>query len=185
MTRIRLADKQEMPPDIAEMCEQVAQLTGDATALRALAHRPDILRPFASFYWQLQTEGRLSRKMVELIRLSVAQINQCKSCLGGRYQDAYDQGLTEAMVEALPEAESSELFTEAEKAAIAYAQKMATNHFDIGDTDFARLYRHFSEEEVVEICMDVAQFIGVGRMFAVIDATNTTCAVSPEQVRAA
>lgn len=177
MTRIRLAERQEMTEEVAAMCDQVEQLTGDSTALRALAHRPDILQPFAAFYWALQTEGRLSRKLVELIRLAVAQINQCKSCLGGRYQDAYDQGLTEAMIEALPNADASELFTDAERAAIAYAQKMASNHFDVGDEDFTRLYQHFSEEEVVEICMDVAQFIGVGRMFAVIDATNTVCAV--------
>lgn len=181
MTRIRLTEREEMTDEVAAMCDQVEQLTGDSTALRALAHRPDILKPFAQFYWALQTEGHLSRKMVELIRLAVAQINQCKSCLGGRYQDAYDQGLTESMVNALPQAETSELFSDAERAAIAYAQRMASNHFDVGDEDFARLYRHFSEEEVVEICMDVAQFIGVGRMFAVIDATNTACTIAGAQ----
>ena len=129
MTRIRLAEREEMTEEVANMCDQVEQLTGDSTALRALAHRPDILKPFSQFYWALQTEGRLSRKMVELIRLAVAQINQCKSCLGGRYQDAYDQGLTEAMVNALPQAETSELFTDAERAAIAYAPENGQQPF--------------------------------------------------------
>jgi alkylhydroperoxidase family enzyme len=69
------------------------------------------------------------------------------------------------------------VFTEREKAAIAFAQKMARDHFSVGDEDFARLYKHFSEKEVVELGFDVAQFIGIGRLFAVIDATNTVCAI--------
>lgn len=177
MARIPLMQPEEMEPDIRELCAGIEQLTGDSTAMRAIAHRPDIVRRFVDFYWPLQTEGRLGRKLVELVRLSIAQINQCKSCLGGRYDDAFAEGLTEEMIEALPQAERSALFTAAEKAAIAYAQKMATDHYSVGDDDFARLYEHFDQATVVELCMCVAQFIGVGRMFAVLDATNTACAI--------
>ncbi len=82
MARIHLLELHEMEPDVAEMAKEM--MTGrngekDALALKALAHRPDILRSFFDFYGKLQTEGLLSRKLVELIRLSVAQVNQCSN----------------------------------------------------------------------------------------------------------
>jgi hypothetical protein len=47
----------------------------------------------------------------------------------------------------------------------------------VGDEDFARLYEYFTPQEVVELCMLVAQFIGIGRMFTVIDASNAGCKI--------
>jgi uncharacterized peroxidase-related enzyme len=184
MSRIPLATPEQMTPEIAALVAQVEEQTGDSSALRALAHRPDILGSFAQFYWALQTTGQLDRKLVELFRLAIAQINQCANCLAGRYQDSIDQGLTEEMIAALPGAESSDLFTDREKAAIVFAQKMAFDHYSVGDADFARLYEHFTVEEVVELNVCVAQFIGIGRMFSVIDAMNTACAVPGAQVPA-
>lgn len=177
MSRIRLLELSEMTPAMAEFVTNVEKMTGDSTAMRAVAHRPDIVDAFAPFYWKLQMEGLLDRKLIELVRLAIAQINQCMNCLGSRYQDSIDQGLTEEMVAALPNVERSLLFTDREKAAIVFAQKMASNHFSVGDEDFARLHKHFSEQEIVELGFDVAQFIGIGRLFAVIDATNTVCAI--------
>lgn len=184
MSRIRLLETGEMEQDIAEMCASIEESTGDSTAIRAIAHRPDIVRSFVQFYAPLQTQGLLSRKLLELVRLAIAQINQCKNCLESRYQDAIDEGLTEELISALPNVESSPLFSEREKKAIRYGQKMAANHFEVGDDDFVRLHRHFSEQELVELCMNVAQFVGIGRLFAVLDATNTACAI-PNTVGAA
>ncbi len=177
MSRIRLLEKSEMDAEMASIVTQVDEMTGDATAMRAIAHRPDIVQAFMPFYRYLQMDGLLDRKLVELVRLSVAQINQCKNCLTSRYQDSIDEGLTDEMIEALPVAENSDLFSDREKAAIAFAQKMASDHFSVGDEDFVRLHKHFSEKEIVELNFDVAQFIGIGRMFAVLDATNTVCAI--------
>lgn len=177
MSRIPLMELDAMSPEMAAIVTRVGELTGDWTGMRAVAHRPDIIEAFAGFYGKLQFEGQLDRKLVELVRLSIAQINRCANCLGSRYQDSIEQGLTEEMVGALPSAETSPLFTEREKAAIAFGQKMAFDHYSVGDEDFARLYRSFSVEEVVELGFDVAMFVGIGRLFAVFDATNTHCTV--------
>lgn len=177
MSRIRLLELSEMQPQMAGIVDKVTEMTGDSTAMRAVAHRPDIVEAFGQFYWTLQMEGLLDRKLVELVRLAVAQINQCKNCLNSRYQDSIDEGLTEELVAALPNVETSPLFTDREKAAIVFAQKMASDHYSVGDEDFIRLHQYFSEKEIVELGFDVAQFIGIGRLFAVLDATNTVCAI--------
>lgn len=183
MARIRLAEAHEMEPDVAEMISNIEKMTGDSTAMRVLAHRPEMLRSFVQFYWPLQTEGLLSRKLVELMRLAIAQINQCANCLAGRYEDSFEEGLTEELIAKLPVAETTPEFSEREKAAIRFAQKMASDHWSVDDDDFARLHASFTEHEVVELNMLVAQFIGIGRMFAVIDAMNTACAI-PNRVAA-
>jgi AhpD family alkylhydroperoxidase len=177
VSRISLLETSEMDPEMADIVRNVEKMTGDRTAMRAIAHRPDIVKSFGPFYWTLQMEGMLDRKLIELVRLSIAQINRCKNCLGSRYQDSIDEGMTEEMVDALPNAETSPLFTDREKAAIAFGQKMASDHHQVGDGDFIRLRRYFSEKEIVELGFDVAQFIGIGRLFAVLDATNTVCAL--------
>lgn len=177
MSRIRLLELPEMEPQMAEIVNNINKMTGDSTGMRAVAHRPDIIEAFAPFYYTLQMEGLLDRKLIELVRLAIAQINQCKNCLNARFQDSIDEGLTEELVAALPNVETSPLFTDREKAAIVFAQKMAYDHYSVGDEDFIRLHKYFSEKEIVELGFDVAQFIGIGRLFAVLDATNTVCTI--------
>jgi AhpD family alkylhydroperoxidase len=183
MSRIRLLELSEMTPEMADIVTNVGQMTGDFTGMRAVAHRPDIIQAFAPFYWKLQMEGLLDRKLIELVRLGIAQLNRCKNCLGSRYQDSIQQGLTEEMVAALPQVETSPLFTDREKAAIVFGQRMASDHHGVGDADFVRLHKYFTEEEIVELGFDVALFVGIGRLFAVLDATNTVCAIPAAAAR--
>jgi uncharacterized peroxidase-related enzyme len=175
MSRIPLAERDELDPGILDFIDQVEETTGDATAMRVLARRPEMVASFAEFYWPLQTTGLLNRKLVELTRLAVAQINQCPNCLAARYEDSFEDGLTEQLISQLPEADQTAEFSEREKAAIVVAQKMAKDHFSITDEDFERLYQHFSINEVVELNMLIAQFVGIGRMLAVVDAKNPVC----------
>jgi alkylhydroperoxidase family enzyme len=79
MSRIRLPQDHEIDPDVVQMIADSSAMVGPASSLslRALAHRPDIVKSFMEFYGKLQTQGLLSRKLVELIRLAAAQIHQC------------------------------------------------------------------------------------------------------------
>jgi len=175
MSRIPLAERSELDPRILDFIDQIEETTGDATAMRVLARRPEMILKYAEFYWPLQTTGLHNRKLVELVRLAVAQINRCPNCLAARYQDSFEDGLTEDLISQLPEVEQGREFSEREKAAVVFAQKMARDHWSVPDQDFERLYRHFTIDEVVELNMLVAQFVGIGRMLAVVDAKNPVC----------
>ena len=56
--------------------------------------------------------------------------------------------------------------SDAEKVAIRYGELFATNHLAIDDTIYDNLRKHFSEEEIVELSMTVAWFVGFGRLAA-------------------
>lgn len=84
-----------------------------------------------------------------------------------RYAGARQAGLTETKIAALDDPKS-DLFTPRERAALAFAELMATDHLKIDDAVFAELRRHFSEAEIVELGVSTALFVGLGRFNAVI-----------------
>ena len=65
-------------------------------------------------------------------------------------------GASEEKVQAVEKATSSELFSEAERAAIAYAEAMTITGQRVDDTLFARVRAVFDEDQIVELTAAVA-----------------------------
>jgi alkylhydroperoxidase family enzyme len=84
-----------------------------------------------------------------------------------RYAGARQAGLTEVKIAALDDL-ASDLFSPRERAALTFADLMATDHHTIDDAVFAELRRHFSEAEIVELGVSTALFVGFGRLNAVL-----------------
>jgi AhpD family alkylhydroperoxidase len=133
---------------------------------RLMANRPPLMEALSAFQHALRTERLLSDRLLELVRLRVAFWNQCRSCMAGRYQEGIDDGVTEALVCSLERPQEAEDLTPAERAAIAYADLMCTDHLAIDDDTFAGLREHFSEPEIVELAVNLAYGVGVGRFTA-------------------
>jgi AhpD family alkylhydroperoxidase len=110
--------------------------------------------------------GRLPRRLVELVRLRIAFHNQCRSCMAIRYKSAVDAGVTEDLVCSLERPYEAPDLTAAEKAALAYADRSATDHLAIDDAMFDELRLHFDEPQIVELGMYIAMCIGFGRLAA-------------------
>src|SRR5260370_17503379 len=77
MARITLIGPEAANPEVKEIYEKV--LRGKpGNVQKALAHRPEMLKNFLSFYASV---GRsLDRKLYELIYLRVSLINGCRYC---------------------------------------------------------------------------------------------------------
>lgn len=150
--------------------EQYAPLFGADAPLRVqiYAQRPPLAAKFLEFGRTLREERLLPDRLIELVRLRVAFRNQCRSCMAVRYEEGIADGLTEELVCSLEHPEEADDLTEAERAAIAFGDLMAANHLAIGDETFDRLREHFGEPEIVELCMNVALFVGFGRMGAAL-----------------
>jgi AhpD family alkylhydroperoxidase len=111
----------------------------------------------------------LPRRLLELVRLRIAFHNQCRSCMAIRYQSAMNNGLTEGLVCSLEKPHEAPDLTDAEKAAISYADLSANDHFSINDETFSNLRQYYTEAEIVELGMFIAFFIGYGRLGAAWD----------------
>ena len=62
----------------------------------------------------------------------------------------------------------SDLFSPRERAALTFAELMATDHQKVDDAVFAELQRHFSDAEIVELGVSTALFVGLGRFNAIL-----------------
>ena len=85
-----------------------------------------------------------------LVRTWPAMINQCTFCVDIAKAVAVYKHMTLEKFAALPAYRTSPLFSERERAALAYVEE-ATRLKHVGDATFAELRRHFNETEIVEI----------------------------------
>ncbi len=96
-------------------------------------------------------ELSLDRRLAELLRLRVAQLNPCPYCLILHTRVAGDFGIPPEAIAHLAGWRESTMFAPAEKVALAYCEGLTL--YDIAG--FARLHDelriHFSESEVAEI----------------------------------
>jgi AhpD family alkylhydroperoxidase len=149
--------------------DEYAPIFGADAPLRVqiYAQRPPLAQKFLEFGKTLRDERLLPDRLIELVRLRVAFWNQCRSCMAVRYEEGARDGVTEALVCSLERPQDAEGLTDAERAAIAFADRFATDHLSIDDATIDGLREHFSEPEIVELAMNVALFVGFGRMGAI------------------
>lgn len=154
--------------------DQVVALFGHDASLRhqVYAWNPAIAVPYVEFMTKLRTASILPPRLVELVRLRVAFHNQCRSCMAVRYSDGAEGGVTEELVCSLERPAAANDLAPAEKAAIGFADLFATDHLAIRDDTFATLREHFGEAEVMDLCFQVATFVGYGRMGATLDLVD-------------
>jgi alkylhydroperoxidase family enzyme len=70
---------------------------------------------------------------------------------------ALKEGLTPEQVTALADWQSCKLFSERQRALLAYTDAM-TREIDVADTVFAGVRKHFSERQTVELTMLIAAY---------------------------
>lgn len=166
MTRIRKLDPEDWDPELREMTQADSATPLEQGLMRMFAHKPGVARGLINFAGAMKAHRSLPERLVELVRLRVAFHNQCRSCMAIRYADAVNDGLTEDLVCSLETPMEAPDLTDAEKVAIRYGELMATNHLAIDDDLHEQLRQHFTEEQVVELGMTVAFFVGFGRLAA-------------------
>ena len=147
MARINLVQPDAANAEVKDIYEMT--LRGKpGNAQKALAHRPDMLKNFLSFYASV---GRsLDRKLYELIYIRVSLINGCHYCTQHHLASSKRVGLTQEDWAALQKGDYSR-YSEKEKAALAYVEKLTRSPHDISDADSANLKKHFSDPEIVDI----------------------------------
>jgi len=137
-----------------------------------LEHCPEMHDGLSTFSRSLRVNRTLPARLLELVRLRIAFHNQCRSCMAIRYQDALDDGLDEALVCSLEKPYEAEDITDAERAALRYADLFANNHLAIDEAVYADLRSWFSESEIVELGLNCALCVGIGRLAATWDVTD-------------
>src|ERR1700722_18481599 len=120
MARISLIAPESASPEVREIYEKT--LRGKpGNVQKALAHRPDMLKNFLTFYASV---GRsLDRKLYELIYLRVSLINGCRYCAQHHVAASKRVGLGPQDWKDL-QAGNYSSYSEKERAALVYVEKV-------------------------------------------------------------
>jgi alkylhydroperoxidase family enzyme len=149
--RISYVPLEEMTPEMqAEMerCAREGTPRPESSAIRA--HVPAAFWFFAESWQNLFRDGVLDHDIKELCRVYISRSVKCEYCGNQRSEKGRALGLVEGQYDDLLNFETSEVYDERQKAALAYAEAIAW-HLDTDDDFWERMYRHFTEPELVEL----------------------------------
>jgi alkylhydroperoxidase family enzyme len=91
----------------------------------------------------------------EVVRLRGATAHNCRLCKSLREGHALDAGGSESMYEDIEHYESSELLTDAQKAALRYTDALIWSPARISPAVASGVREHFSQEQARELTLDV------------------------------
>ncbi|MGE3692595.1 MAG: carboxymuconolactone decarboxylase family protein [Novosphingobium sp.] len=174
MTRLKSLPLDQWDPELRAMT-QIDTAPMSETQRKILGvyvQAPRLAKAFFNFEPEFWAGFTLRRRLLEMMRLRIAFHNQCRSCMAMRFEPALKDGLTEDLVCSLEQPYEAPDLTEAEKAALRFADHFATNHLAIDDAFVDGLRQHFTEEEIVEISLLCAFCTGFGRFAAVYAAVE-------------
>jgi alkylhydroperoxidase family enzyme len=119
------------------------------------ARLPAAFGLFYSKVSQLDKKLTLPPETILLIRVQVARINVCLFCMDIARSFTIKSSMNEAKFDALDQYRTSDLFTDAERAALDYVTEL-TKDKKVNPEIFARLASYYSEREICEIVWLVA-----------------------------
>ncbi|MBS1529556.1 MAG: carboxymuconolactone decarboxylase family protein [Bacteroidetes bacterium] len=101
-------------------------------------------------------KSRIEKHLLDLISFRVSQINGCAYCLDMHSKDLRAMGETEQRLYMLNAWRESPVYTDRERAAFAWAEAVNNlNDGRVSDEVFHEVRRQFTEEEIVDLTMEV------------------------------
>jgi alkylhydroperoxidase family enzyme len=146
---------------------------GTIPLFATFGHAPGLIEGWMAWYQPLMVGGRVPVRTKELCRLAVAARTGCHMCQNGRFPDPAQGGAP-----AVPEPDAEAVltgrfdgFTDAERAALAWTVAYWDDHRTISDAVIADACEALGTDGFLEVAVMVAQFTGMGRMFAALGLT--------------
>lgn len=102
-------------------------------------------------------ECGLEPALIDLIKLRASQINGCAYCVDMHSLDLRAEGETEQRIYALPVWGETPFFTERERAALLWTEKLTLIAVDhVPDEVYEQVRPHFTDEELVNLTLAIA-----------------------------
>ena len=175
MSRIRPLTDDELG-ELSEVIKPSVERLGFVpTSQRVMAYKPELLKAFAALGRAVnsQTDQSISPSLKYMIANAASLAAGCMYCVAHTGGSTVRTGVDADKVAAIWEFETSDLFSDAERAALRFAQAAASVPNMTTDADFAELRRHFTDYQIVEI-------VSVISLFGFLNRWNDTMATALE-----
>jgi len=127
-------------------------------SIRTMARRPEIVKAFMALNQAVLYEGTAAQDLKMLVSLVASMASGCLYCQSHMSNLSSIYQVADEKIAALADFESSELFTDPERAAINLDFKAGALPNLADQTDFERLGKYFDEGQIVEIVAAIALF---------------------------
>ncbi len=153
--------------DLLGRAQSVRSIAGDTTTPRLWAHRPELAAAQLALHTRFHDSNIVDGRVLELVRMSIAMINDCASCKAARKSDDVSEDDLVCLSSTDPR------FSPRERSAMRFAELLAADHMAVDDDVMADLAAHFTPAEIVEIAMYSALMLGGGRFAYVMRGYET------------
>ena len=127
-------------------------------SIRTMARRPNIVKAFMALNQAILYEGTVSEDLKMLVSLMCSFSAGCLYCQSHMANLSHIYNVSEEKIAALLSYETSDLFTDAERAALTVAYKAAQAPNETLQEDFDTLGLYFDEGQIVEIIASIGLF---------------------------
>jgi AhpD family alkylhydroperoxidase len=154
-------DRPELAPVVARIkAERGGRLLN---LYRMLLHSPPVASGWLALFTAIRQQSALSGRLRELAILRIAILNGAEYEFKAHGPFALKEGVTQAQLDALKAGHAPAGLTEADEAALAYAEAM-TRTIQVPDPVFAAIRKHLDDREVLELTATIAGYNLVSRV---------------------
>jgi alkylhydroperoxidase family enzyme len=126
-----------------------------------------------AFAGAVYSESRLSLREFEAARMRVAVSSGCTTCLHTRHAEGAAQGLDAAFYANVARWREHAGYSERERLAIEFAERFCERWQEDAPAFWERLRAAFSDGEIVDLAIQVAELVGAGRILRMLDIAQT------------
>lgn len=146
-------------------------------SIQTMARRPDIVRAFMQLNQAVLYDGTVDEELKMLVSLMASQVAGCRYCQAHMANLSKIYKASAEKISKVWEFETSDLFSDAERAALRLAYHGAMAPAQANQEHFDEAYKHFDEGQVVEIVASIA-------LFGFLNRWNDTMATEIEDLPA-
>jgi len=152
-------------PDLGPLVERIKAERGGRllNLYRMLLHSPPVAAGWLALFTALRQRGKLSGRLRELVILRIAVLNGASYEFHAHVPFALQEGLSQSQLDALAAGHPPEGLTDADEAALAYAEAM-TRTVRVPDPVFAAVRKHLDDRELVELTATIGGYNLVSRV---------------------
>ena len=156
--RVPLVQDDTSDPDAQALFKELRDRgTAPLNLHRTYANAPKLARATLAVAQALRYDAIVSRADKELIILRATQLARGDYQFGQHRRLAISCGITEEQIESLPRWRESKLFSDRQRAVLAFADGMASPD-GVDDATFDAMKAFYSTQEIIELTMNAAYY---------------------------
>jgi len=156
IARVRNVASRELPSDLARIYEEFAGAYGPfGNQVAVFAHVPAAVRHLMPLLIELREAKTLPKRYLELAIVAVSKLNECEYCVAHHTPFLAVEGVSPAGAQRILDYREHPELDDIDRLVVEYAVAVTERPNRLPEAMFARLRRHFSEVQIVELTLRI------------------------------